>query len=249
MPKLKTHSKVGVTVALKNLIGIIGSKDCLPHHREGRTVAGGDEFPNDYRNLWLLSNRVYSALQGHAHRVVWRALRNAARILVGAGTPMTTRGKANPSTFFASGGWYGNDTIWRTVDDLNRIVRFWDVAARCLADVPQRRYFCLVDGIVSMEGNGPLRGSPKATGVIMAGDDAAAIDIVATTLMGFDWKEIRMLTGIVMSSSTRYSRVDEEANIDVRSNVEAWRDLRGLASASISHRPPNGWRGHVELRT
>jgi uncharacterized protein (DUF362 family) len=33
LPKLKTHRKAGVTCALKNLIGINGNKEYLPHHR------------------------------------------------------------------------------------------------------------------------------------------------------------------------------------------------------------------------
>ena len=39
LPKLKTHKKAGVTCALKNLIGINGNKEYLPHHR-----TGGSEF-------------------------------------------------------------------------------------------------------------------------------------------------------------------------------------------------------------
>ncbi len=41
LPKLKTHRKAGMTGALKNLVGIIGSKDCLPHHRAGSQSEGG----------------------------------------------------------------------------------------------------------------------------------------------------------------------------------------------------------------
>ncbi len=42
LPKLKTHKKTGVTLALKNLVGINGDKNWLPHHTVG---AQGDEFP------------------------------------------------------------------------------------------------------------------------------------------------------------------------------------------------------------
>ena len=35
VPKLKTHRKAGITGALKNLVGINGNKDYLPHHRLG----------------------------------------------------------------------------------------------------------------------------------------------------------------------------------------------------------------------
>ncbi|MBT7735768.1 MAG: DUF362 domain-containing protein, partial [Verrucomicrobia bacterium] len=45
LPKLKTHKKVGVTCALKNLVGINANKNWLPHHTEGTPDLGGDQFP------------------------------------------------------------------------------------------------------------------------------------------------------------------------------------------------------------
>src|ERR1039457_6380295 len=46
VPKLKTHMKTGMTGALKNFVGIVGSKDFLPHFRAGSPSAGGDEYPD-----------------------------------------------------------------------------------------------------------------------------------------------------------------------------------------------------------
>src|SRR6185295_8009696 len=45
LPKLKTHMKAGLTCALKNLIGINGNKEFLPHHRIGGLELGGDCYP------------------------------------------------------------------------------------------------------------------------------------------------------------------------------------------------------------
>ena len=45
LPKLKTHQKAGITCALKNLIGINGNKEYLPHHRIGGFELGGDCYP------------------------------------------------------------------------------------------------------------------------------------------------------------------------------------------------------------
>ena len=41
LPKLKTHKKVGVTLSLKNLVGINGDKNYLPHFRIGTPDQGG----------------------------------------------------------------------------------------------------------------------------------------------------------------------------------------------------------------
>ena len=41
LPKLKTHKKVGVTLSLKNLVGINGDKNYLPHFCIGTPAEGG----------------------------------------------------------------------------------------------------------------------------------------------------------------------------------------------------------------
>jgi uncharacterized protein (DUF362 family) len=44
----------------------------------------------------------------------------------------------------------------------------------------------IIDGILAMEGDGPVNGSAVAMGVALAGFDAVAVDAVAATLMGLD---------------------------------------------------------------
>ena len=39
--KMKTHKKAGVTLSMKNLIGINGDKNWLPHYRTGFASQGG----------------------------------------------------------------------------------------------------------------------------------------------------------------------------------------------------------------
>jgi hypothetical protein len=249
VPKLKTHSKVGVTVCLKNLVGIIGSKGCLPHHRLGKTNKGGDEFPERYPMAWYISQKAYTRFQGRVPLGLWRAVRFGAARLLGAGTPNGAGDKARRTQFFPSGSWHGNDTIWRTVDDLNRILFFYDTSANELAECAQRRFFAMVDGIVAMEGNGPLRGTPKPCGVLLAGDDGLAIDVVAATLMGFDWRHVRMLNGIVEAPSLpKYSGFGgDDSQIAVLSNQSQWDSMYSLKQNHLGFVPPAGWRGHVEV--
>jgi uncharacterized protein (DUF362 family) len=252
LPKLKTHSKTGVTVCLKNMVGIIGSKDCLPHHRQGKSGQGGDEFAADYPVSWWLSARAHDRLQGRLPVPAWRFLRSLARTFLGAGTPHNGNGNGNgkPSGFYPSGGWHGNDTIWRTIDDLNQILFFYDPLRSAMQEQIQRRYFALVDGMVAMEGNGPLRGTPKAAGVVLAGDDPLAIDIAAATLMSFDWKRIRLLDGIAHSRpSCAYSACTGDlSDIRLLSNILAWRSLEALSENALEFHPPSGWREFVEMQ-
>jgi uncharacterized protein (DUF362 family) len=55
------------------------------------------------------------------------------------------------------------------------------------------RQFAIVDGIVGMEGNGPIQGTPKQAGVLVAGSDVAAVDATCCRIMGIDPKKIAYL--------------------------------------------------------
>ena len=57
--------------------------------------------------------------------------------------------------------------------------------------VPQ---FAIVDGIVGMEGNGPIQGQPKQAGVLLFGDDLVAVDATAARLMGIEPSRVKYLT-------------------------------------------------------
>jgi uncharacterized protein (DUF362 family) len=70
-------------------------------------------------------------------------------------------------------GWPKNILHWAGIDrailDINAAVR------------PD---FAIVDGIIGMEGNGPIQGVSKAAGVLIAGDDPVAVDSTSARLMG-----------------------------------------------------------------
>jgi uncharacterized protein (DUF362 family) len=67
-------------------------------------------------------------------------------------------------------------------------VLHWAGIAECITDIQTvfPRAFALVDGIVGMEGNGPIQGTPRASGVIVAGRDMAAVDATCCRLMRID---------------------------------------------------------------
>jgi uncharacterized protein (DUF362 family) len=48
------------------------------------------------------------------------------------------------------------------------------------------KQFAIVDGIMGMEGNGPIQGTPKHAGVLVAGSDVAAVDATCCRVMGID---------------------------------------------------------------
>jgi uncharacterized protein (DUF362 family) len=64
----------------------------------------------------------------------------------------------------------------------------WQGIQQSIVDVAGavRPAYAIVDGIVGMEGNGPISGTPVPAGVVVVGDDPVATDTVTATLMGFD---------------------------------------------------------------
>jgi uncharacterized protein (DUF362 family) len=70
-------------------------------------------------------------------------------------------------------GWPKNILHWAGIDrailDINAAVR------------PD---FAIVDGIIGMEGNGPIQGVSKLAGVLIAGDDPVAVDSTSARIMG-----------------------------------------------------------------
>jgi len=74
-------------------------------------------------------------------------------------------------------------------------VLHWAGIAQCITDINKvfPRTFALVDGVVGMEGNGPIQGTAKAAGVIVAGKDAAAVDATCCRIMRIDPLHIEYL--------------------------------------------------------
>jgi uncharacterized protein (DUF362 family) len=74
-------------------------------------------------------------------------------------------------------------------------VLHWAGIHECIADLYRTvpRHFCLVDGIVGMEGNGPIQGTPKNAGVLVAGFDMAAVDATCCRIMSLDPQKIDYL--------------------------------------------------------
>ena len=55
------------------------------------------------------------------------------------------------------------------------------------------RSFAIVDGIVGMEGNGPIQGKPKPAGVLVMGADLPAVDATCCRVMGIDPARVEYL--------------------------------------------------------
>lgn len=177
LPKLKTHKKAGITCALKNLIGINGNKEYLPHHRLGGTDLGGDCYPGDSKVKRMLE---YAADQQNLADAGAKA-----KVWGGVATQLNRVLHLMGDELGIEGSWSGNDTIWRTGLDLNRIMLYGDVDGS-MGSSPQRRVVHLADAIVAGQGEGPLSPLPLPLGLLFAGNNPAVVDWFGARLLGYD---------------------------------------------------------------
>lgn len=228
LPKLKTHKKVGVTMSLKNLVGINGDKNYLPHFALGTPARGGDEFPN---------SSLASELQSRSIRVFKQTLSEMPWVSRHVGAHWKRLGESifgKTENVIRSGNWYGNDTTWRMVLDLNRLLFHFNGDGR--RRTHPLRYLSIIDGIIGGDGNGPMEADPVPSGVLIAGRNPVAVDYVGAKLMGFDWRKIPMI---------REAFADSELPL-VQFSPDDIQLLPGLGR-SLGFRPHFGWVGHIEV--
>jgi len=96
-----------------------------------------------------------------------------------------------------------------------------------------RNTFALVDGIVGMEGNGPIQGQPKHAGVLVMGRDLAAVDSTCCRIMGIDPTKVEYLRLASALGHVRESAIDQrgESPRAVRTNFELISQFRNLRLA------------------
>lgn len=243
LPKMKTHKKAGITCSLKNLVGINTYKNWLPHHTEGTPSEGGDQFPTDSATRkaeGLLADRFKAILWVHPTLGRWFIpLKYLGRKIFG-----------ETSNTIRSGNWYGNDTLWRMVLDLNKVLLYANPDGTLRPDRfdQRKRYLSVVDGVIAGEGNGPEAPDAKNTGLLVAGTHPVAVDAVCARIMGFDWERIPSIRNAF--SIDRYPLCDFNYDGIVVQSSLAQFDGRLSAwspAAAARFRPHFGWMGHVEL--
>lgn len=241
LPKIKTHKKTGVTLALKNLVGINGDKNWLPHHSVGCASDGGDEFP-DARWIDRARSRAVEWARPHLARARALPLFRFARRVEDA-----ARGRE----FIRSGNWHGNRTTWRMVLDLNRCLYYSDAKGLHLdAPRPVRTVLTLLDGIVAGEGEGPLAPRDVPLGAVVASCDPVAADVVALRLMGFDESRIPKVRESIQDRGPRVTQLNGVEDIQLWEvstdgfELRPWKVDRLPVGHAFTAHP--GWAGFVE---
>ena len=82
-----------------------------------------------------------------------------------------------------------------------------------------RPHFAIVDGIVGMEGDGPIMGTPKKAGVLVMGRSLPAVDATCARLMGINPYRIKYLAG----ADGKLGTIDASR---IRQRGETWQSVR-----------------------
>jgi len=118
-------------------------------------------------------------------------------------------------------GWPKNILHWQGID--NSIL---DINSSL--PLPQ---FSIVDGIVGMEGNGPLQGQAKPAGVLVFGEDFVSVDASAARLMTLEPRKIKYLAKAdEFLGNLAYERIEQigEKLESLQQDFEIIEDLKHL---------------------
>ena len=97
-------------------------------------------------------------------------------------------------------GWPKNVFHWEGIDN-----SIFDINATV------RPHFAIIDGIVGMEGDGPIMGSPRHAGVLILGRNLTAVDATGARIMGIDpYKIFHLKTASNLLGPIRESHIQQK---------------------------------------
>lgn len=231
-PKLKTHEKVGISCAIKGMVGTVGHKDSLPHHRYGSPKVGGDEYPTDPTGLTSLITAFHEWSEQTKPETYWgscvRVAYKVFRRLVLRWLPVV------------DGAWWGNDTAWRMAVDLARIATYADKKGE-LQKFPCRRHIVLTDGIIGGEGDGPAASTAVHSGILTFSDDLSAADHVNALLMGFDPEKIPMIRESARLKKYPLAKSEtSRCTVTINGRSISMQELEQMEK--VHYEPQDGWK-------
>lgn len=239
--KPKSHRLAGFTAAMKNMVGIAYDKASLPHRVAGSIEEGGDAYP--YKNS--IKRKIDAILDKKIkyekeHNIF---MATVERYKYGA---LYIAEKKFGRDASIKGIWSGNDTIWRTVVDLNHIERYADKQGK-LQKSQQRKILNLGDMIIAGDHNGPCQPDPKPMGALIASEDSVAMDLVVCKMIGFPEDKIPMVRAIMNGEATYLLGEDGlNPNVNTNESLESGflRDMN--FPIEWSYKPHDNWKSIVE---
>ncbi len=234
LPKPKTHRKAGYTGALKNMVGINAKKEYLPHHTKGSYVSGsGDEYYSESRISRIKSdvNDIVNIFESKSMFTGSSIVRKIGDFLV--------LGKTD-SEKYSEGSWWGNNTIWKTILDLNLVVLYIDKTGILRKD-QQRKVITLGDLVIAGEGEGPLMPTPKKANSLLFADNSVLFDLILVRLMGFSDEKFMLLKKAIKNRKL----FDGNADMYINSNRADWEKKLSKFLSGYVFKPARGWKDYL----
>ena len=225
LPKPKSHRKAGMTACLKNFIGVNTKKEYIPHHRNGNVKSGGDEYPES-----SIIKKLESTVKNYAYTKNF--FLKVVRLSLKAVLKITKKNK------YMEGSWYGNDTIWRSILDINKIVLYANKKGK-MTSKKQRVVFNLADMIISGEKEGPLLPTNKEVGMIVASLNSLNMDSVICNIMGFSNDKIKYISN---GYKLKKYVLSESRDFKIFASKKQVKDLTNYNHHFI---PSNGWKDYL----
>lgn len=259
LPKPKSHRKAGYTAAMKNFVGANYSKEYLPHHTEGDVISGGDEYKRSgfYRrrlssirnhidvlrckvdrleeNEQSLKVKIYNKERFYLWKIYEWLMRKDDEKNIHQELAQQAR----------EGSWYGNDTLWRTIFDINQCVIYADKQGK-IQKMPQRKIITMGDMIISGDGEGPLAPSPKEQHMLLFSDNIISFDAIVVNIMGFNYKRFK---GLYKALKDNRLRKEEYNKIKILSNdkIICGRRLSDVYLSNLegAFKATSGWINYI----
>lgn len=249
IPKLKVHKKVGVTLNMKGLMGAVTNPNLCVHYTLGSPSSGGDQYPEGLfrpteESLIKLERWMYDHFLApqrteleRIHRLLYWGHDKLLK-------PLGIKVSPEKRTFDA-GNWHGNDTAWRMVQDLVRIIYFADSEGR-MHPTPQRALFSVIDGVVGGENEGPLDPDPKPSRILLAGESFVAVDLAAARLMGFSPNKLKQFR--ILEDQRFDFGVRKLSDLHLISDDSRLEDsLTNSEDRCLDFTAHPGWQGQIEI--
>ncbi len=245
LPKLKCHRLAGMTGAMKNLVGITYEKASLPHRNEGDDIhIQGDAYKVKSHLKKAMSFFDEKEMQYRIDKKCFlsQIMNISKKVCYILGATLT-------GDKFRIGSWYGNDTIWRTVVDLNNIMLHVDKSGH-LSKNKERKILSIGDMIICGEAEGPISPSPKKLGMIMIANNTLIFDIIACKIMGFNYQFIKSISNPMAQAILGFQTLEEIEKTIISSNIE-WINNKSISSFNTLNQwqflPHSCWKNNIEL--
>jgi len=159
-----------------------------------------DTFEVEFRNLYDDDKVILDALNAHLEPVTIRLARSLLTSTVVSVARMKTHRQVIATLSLKNigiGAIHNPDRHsppWHTIDPalFSHLPRPLNLSLARLGQVLPI-HLAVIDGVVGMEGNGPVKGTAIPSGAAVAGTDALAVDLIGAELMGFDPRTIGYL--------------------------------------------------------